>query len=92
MTAFDLSPTAIEWCRKRFPQSSVKWVVANLLESPAEWRQRFDLVVEINTLQDKLAYLNQFITKELDVLELGKRLQSEVQEELGKSQREYYLR
>ncbi len=26
------------------------------------------------------------------MLELGKKLQSEVQEELGKSQREYYLR
>jgi hypothetical protein len=25
--------------------------VANLLESPSDWRERFDLVVEINTLQ-----------------------------------------
>jgi len=51
VTAFDLSPTAVEWCRKRFPQSPVTWVVTNLLESPTEWRHRFDLVVEINTLQ-----------------------------------------
>src|SRR3712207_1193383 len=32
------------------------------------------------------------MSKELDVLELGKKIQSDVQEELGKSQREYYLR
>jgi SAM-dependent methyltransferase len=51
VTAFDLSPTAVEWCQKRFPQSAVHWTVANLLEAPIEWRQHFGLVVEINTLQ-----------------------------------------
>jgi SAM-dependent methyltransferase len=50
-TAFDVSPTAVEWCRKRFPHAPVQWVVANLLEPAIEWRQRFGLVVEINTLQ-----------------------------------------
>ena len=43
-------------------------------------------------MRDKLAALNAFIAKELDVLELGKKIQSDVQEELGKNQREYYLR
>ena len=70
------------------PQHLAYMVASNLRMEPEE-RQK---LLEINTLQDKLTYLNQFITKELDVLELGKRLQSEVQEELGKSQREYYLR
>ena len=36
--------------------------------------------------------LNAFIAKELDVLELGKKIQSDVQQELGKNQREFYLR
>ncbi len=70
------------------PQHLAYMVASNLRMEPEE-RQK---LLEINTLQDKLTFLNQFITKELDVLELGKRLQSEVQEELGKSQREYYLR
>ena len=70
------------------PQHLAYMVASNLRMEPEE-RQK---LLEIDTLQDKLAYLNQFITKELDVLELGKRLQTEVQEELGKSQREYYLR
>lgn len=51
VTAFDLSPTAIERARERFPQSSVDYRAADLLDLPAEWRERFDLVVEIRTLQ-----------------------------------------
>jgi hypothetical protein len=51
VTAFDLSPTAIERARERFPDSTVDYRVADLLELPAEWGGRFDLVVEIRTLQ-----------------------------------------
>lgn len=51
VTAFDLSPTAIERARKRFPESGVDYRVADLLDLPAEWGGRFDLVVEIRTLQ-----------------------------------------
>ena len=51
VTAFDLSPTAIERARGRFPGSSVDYRVADLLDLPAAWRECFDLVVEIRTLQ-----------------------------------------
>lgn len=51
VTAFDLSPTAIERARERFPQSTVDYRVADLLDLPAEWSGRFDLVVEIRTIQ-----------------------------------------
>lgn len=51
VTAFDISPTAIEWCRQRFPTSKVEHQVANLLDLPTGWRERFDLVVESYTLQ-----------------------------------------
>ncbi len=47
VTAFDLSETAIQWCRQRFPQSTVTYKVANLLEFIGD----FDLAVEIYTLQ-----------------------------------------
>ncbi|HEX5832183.1 MAG TPA: endopeptidase La, partial [Gemmatimonadaceae bacterium] len=36
--------------------------------------------------------LNGHMSRELEVLEIGKKIQSEVQEEVGKNQREYYLR
>ncbi len=51
VSAFDFSPTAIGHARKRFPDSRVDYRVADLHDLPAEWRQRFDLVVEIRTLQ-----------------------------------------
>lgn len=51
VSAFDLSPTAIERTHERFPESSVDYRVADLFDLPAEWRERFDLVVEIRTLQ-----------------------------------------
>lgn len=51
VTAFDASPTAIGWCRKRFPGSRVDYHVADLFDLPAAWQRASDLVVEINTIQ-----------------------------------------
>src|SRR5258707_15474037 len=36
--------------------------------------------------------LNRILIKELEVLELGSKIQSKVQSEVGKNQREYFLR
>ena len=51
VTAFDVSPTAIELCRSRFPASTVEYLVADLLDLPGSWTESFDVVVEIRTLQ-----------------------------------------
>ena len=52
VTAFDIAPSAVTACRRRFPDSSVNYVVADLLDMPAEWvEQRFGLVVEAYTIQ-----------------------------------------
>lgn len=51
VTAFDISPSAIAWCHKRFPNSSVKYLVADLFKPDPAWNQAFDLVVEIRNLQ-----------------------------------------
>lgn len=50
-TAFDISPAAIAWCRRRFPESAVQYVEADLLQPPDEWVGAFDLVCESYTLQ-----------------------------------------
>ena len=50
-TAFDISESAVAWCRRRFPGSPVSYEVADLFAAPAPWRGRFDLVVESYTLQ-----------------------------------------
>ena len=49
--AFDISPTAISWCRRRFPKSSVCYALADLFRTPDEWANRFDFVLESYTLQ-----------------------------------------
>jgi 2-polyprenyl-3-methyl-5-hydroxy-6-metoxy-1,4-benzoquinol methylase len=51
VTAFDISPTAIAWCKKRFPESSVDYLVADLLALDSSWNGKFDLVVESRTIQ-----------------------------------------
>jgi SAM-dependent methyltransferase len=50
-TAFDISESAIRACRKRFPQSCVHYVAADLLNPPADWSHSFDFVFESNTFQ-----------------------------------------
>ena len=50
-TAFDISPSAIAWSRRRFPRSSVSYTVADLFSAPSVWQARFDLVLESYTLQ-----------------------------------------
>jgi SAM-dependent methyltransferase len=51
VTAFDISPSAIEMCRQRYPGSTVDYRVADLFTLPAEWIHGFDLVYECNTIQ-----------------------------------------
>jgi SAM-dependent methyltransferase len=50
-TAFDISPTAIAATRKRYPNSAVEYVVADLFDPPAAWRRAFDFVLEVYTVQ-----------------------------------------
>jgi SAM-dependent methyltransferase len=50
-TAFDISETAIRGCRRRFPESRVQYVKADLLNPPAEWARAFHFVLECYTLQ-----------------------------------------
>lgn len=50
-TAFDVAPTAIRACQKRFPASPVQYAAANLLDPPASWIGKFDFVFEANTIQ-----------------------------------------
>ncbi len=51
VTAFDVSPTAIAWCKQRFPDSTVTYHPADLFEPPAEWLAGFDFVLEYFTIQ-----------------------------------------
>jgi SAM-dependent methyltransferase len=50
-TAFDISPTAIQWCLQRFPDTDVRYIAADLFHIPGAWRESFDFVLESYTLQ-----------------------------------------
>jgi ATP-dependent Lon protease len=49
-------------------------------------------ILEIDSVREKLLKLTAIITKELEVLELGRKIQTEAQSEMEKMQRDYFLR
>jgi len=51
VTAFDVSGSAIELCKRRFQNTSVEFVQADLIEGISKWNRKFDLVLEIFTIQ-----------------------------------------
>lgn len=66
VTAFDISPTAIEWARRLHKETSIQFEVADLFEPPAAWiasanppaaaggtdkTSGFDFVLEVYTIQ-----------------------------------------
>jgi len=52
---------------------------------------RQELLEEVD-VRKRLELLNRALAKELEVLELGSKIQSQVQSEVGRNQREYFLR
>jgi ATP-dependent Lon protease len=65
------------------------YLIASNVRMEPEERQ---MLLELDSAQAKLQKLSAFLSKELDLLELGKKIQGEVQEEVGRTQREFYLR
>jgi SAM-dependent methyltransferase len=49
--AFDISPAAIDWARRRFPETSVAYRVADLFDLPSSMNAGFDFVFEAYTIQ-----------------------------------------
>lgn len=49
-------------------------------------------LLEIINVRERLRRLATFLAREVEVLELGSRIQSQIQTEMSKTQREYYLR
>jgi ATP-dependent Lon protease len=65
------------------------YAVANLMRIDLEDAQR---LLELDSVTEKLRLLMGLLTKELEVLELGRKIQSEAQSEMENTQREYFLR
>jgi hypothetical protein len=48
---FDVSASAVDWCKRRHPDLVDRFAQADLLNLPSRLRRRFDLVVEVYTVQ-----------------------------------------
>lgn len=51
VTAFDIAPTAIQWAKRRFPLSKVKYETLDLFQAPQGWSQYYGFIFESYTLQ-----------------------------------------
>ena len=67
----------------------VVYVIATFVQMDLELRQK---LLELDSVHAKLENLSDFLAHELEIFELGKKIQTSAQEEMGKVQREYLLR
>lgn len=51
VTAFDISPTAIEWAKKLYADTNIKFETADLFQPFRGWLGAFDFVLEVYTIQ-----------------------------------------
>ena len=69
--------------------SALTHLIAGSLRIPTEEKQ--ELLEEIH-VDRRLRRLSEILARELEVIQLGTKIQSQVQSEIDKGQREYYLR
>jgi len=65
------------------------YYIANHIRLTTEQRQE---ILEMGSAKQKLERLLGNLAHELEVLELGRKIQSQAEEQMGKAQREYFLR
>jgi len=51
VTAFDISPTAIEWAKRLYADTDITFETADLFQPPRRWLGAFDFVLEVYTIQ-----------------------------------------
>jgi ATP-dependent Lon protease len=63
-------------------------IASNLNINPSEKQE----VLETENVKDRLTKVHLLLAREVQILELGDKIQSQVKEDIDKTQREYYLR
>ncbi len=64
-------------------------MVASTINVPAVEKQA---VLEIDDVKKRLRHVSRMVNRQLEILELGNKIQSQVKGDMEKTQREYYLR
>lgn len=67
----------------------VIYVIATFVQMELELRQK---LLELDSVRAKLEQMSSYLAHELEIFELGRKIQTSAQEEMGKVQREYLLR
>jgi len=70
------------------PGRVADFVAANIDLSPAD---KQTLLEELN-VNERLRHVTMLLSRELEVVEIGSKIQSQIREQMDKTQREYYLR
>lgn len=65
------------------------YLIATIVRMKLEERQE---ILELESVEEKLNRVISILTREVELLELGGKIQTQVQSEMSKAQREYYLR
>ncbi len=67
----------------------VTYVISTFVQMELDLRQK---ILELDSVRAKLEQLSSYLAHELEIFELGRKIQTSAQEEMGKVQREYLLR
>ncbi|NMC97215.1 MAG: endopeptidase La [Deltaproteobacteria bacterium] len=64
-------------------------LIASIINAPVEEKQK---ILNIADIKKRLKELTLMVNHQMDVMELGNKIQTKVKDDIDKSQREYYLR
>ncbi len=64
-------------------------MIASIINAPPEEKQK---ILEIVDSRQRLKELTRLVNHQMEILELGNKIQTQVKDDIDKSQREYYLR
>jgi len=65
------------------------YFICTMIRMDPEQKQQ---ILELESIEDKLKKVSSILQREIELLELGTKIQSEVQDKMTKTQREYFLR
>jgi len=64
-------------------------LIASIINAPVEEKQK---ILDIGDVKNRLKELTRLVNHQMEVLELGNKIQTRVKDDIDKNQREYYLR
>jgi ATP-dependent Lon protease len=64
-------------------------IIASVINAPIEEKQK---VIEMLDVKERLRHVTRLVNHQVEILELGSKIQSQVKDDMDKNQREYFLR